>query len=103
MEYRFLITYTIKEDNTKALNAITSFLTKYGFEKDEDQSTYLSKGKKCSLKEIQDAFPGIKGFNRRGLYRMKQFYELYKDNPIVSSLVTQLSWTNHLLIMSGCK
>ena len=24
--------------------------------------------------EIQDAFPGIKGFNRRGLYRMKKFY-----------------------------
>lgn len=60
MEYRFLITYTIKEDNTKALNAITSFLTKYGFEKDEDQSTYLSKGKKCSLKEIQDALCGVK-------------------------------------------
>ena len=37
------------------------------------------------------------------LYRMKQFYELYKDNPIVSPVVTQLSWTNHLLIMSGCK
>lgn len=37
-------------------------------------------------KEIQDMFPGIKGFNRRGLYRMKQFYELYKDNPIVSPL-----------------
>lgn len=31
-------------------------------------------------KEIQSMFPGIKGFNRRGLYRMKQFYELYKDN-----------------------
>ncbi len=54
-------------------------------------------------KEIQEMFPGIKGFNRRGLYRMKQFYELYKDKPIVSPLVTQLSWTNHLLIMSGCK
>ena len=54
-------------------------------------------------KEIQEMFPGIKGFNRRGLYRMKQFYELYKDNEIVSPLVTQLSWTNHLLIMSGCK
>jgi len=24
---------------------------------------------------IQEAFPGIKGFNRRGLYRMKKFYE----------------------------
>ena len=23
---------------------------------------------------IQSQFPGIKGFNRRGLYRMKQFY-----------------------------
>lgn len=54
-------------------------------------------------KEIQVMFPGIKGFNRRGLYRMKQFYELYKDNPTVSPLVTQISWTNHLLIMSGCK
>lgn len=53
--------------------------------------------------EIQDAFPGIKGFNRRGLYRMKQFYETYKDNEFVSPLVTQISWTNHLLILSGCK
>ena len=50
-------------------------------------------------REIQETFPGIKGFNRRGLYRMKKFYETYKDNDIV----TQISWTNHLLIMSGCK
>ena len=34
---------------------------------------------------------------------MKQFYELYADNDIVSPLVTQLSWTNHLIIMSSCK
>ena len=54
-------------------------------------------------KEIQEMFPGIRGFNRRGLYRMKQFYELYRDNAIVSPLLTQLSWSNHLLIISGCK
>lgn len=54
-------------------------------------------------KGIQDAFPGIKGFNRRGLYRMKKFYETYKDNKTVTPLMTQISWTNHLLIMSGCK
>lgn len=54
-------------------------------------------------KGIQDAFPGIKGFNRRGLYRMKKFYETYKDNKAVAPLMTQISWTNHLLIMSGCK
>ncbi len=52
---------------------------------------------------IQRQFPGIKGFNRRGLYRMKQFYETYAGNEKVSALLTQLSWTNHLLIMSGSK
>ena len=47
--------------------------------------------------------PNIKGFNRRGLYRMKQFYETYKDDEFVTPLMTQISWTNHLLIMSGSK
>ena len=57
-----------------------------------------------SLSEyIKNRFPGIKGFNRRGLYRMKQFYETYADNEKVSPLVTQLSWTNHLKIMSASK
>ena len=48
-------------------------------------------------------YPQIKGFNRRGLYRMKQFYETYKDDEKVSPLVTQLSWTNHLKLLSACK
>ncbi|MFN4008165.1 MAG: YhcG family protein [Chitinophagaceae bacterium] len=90
---------------------------------------------------IQDNYPGLKGFNRRGLYRMKQFYETYsspefvttlmtqletyfaenKDNTkvsamqtqlnrldllkekLVSSLLTQISWTNHRLILSKTK
>ena len=52
---------------------------------------------------IAESNPTIKGFNRRGLYRMKQFYETYKDDEIVSTLLTQISWSNHLLIMSGAK
>ena len=52
---------------------------------------------------FSENYPDLKGFNRRGLYRMKQFYELYKDDEKVSPLVTQLSWTNHLKIMSGSK
>lgn len=48
-------------------------------------------------------YPDLKGFNRRGLYRMKQFYELYKDHEKVSTLLTQLNWSNHLKIMSACK
>ena len=46
-------------------------------------------------------YPTMRGFNKRGIYRMKQFYETYKDFPIVSPLVTQISWTNNLLILSG--
>lgn len=52
---------------------------------------------------FEENYLDLKGFNRRGLYRMKQFYELYKDNEKVSTLLTQLSWSNHLKIMSACK
>lgn len=52
---------------------------------------------------ISENCPGIKGFNRRGLYRMKQFFETYKDKEFVSTLLTQISWSNHLAIMSSTK
>ncbi|MFD2335095.1 YhcG family protein [Pedobacter mendelii] len=38
---------------------------------------------------ITEKQPLLKGFNRRGLYRMKQFYEVYSNEEIVSPLVTQ--------------
>jgi len=47
--------------------------------------------------------PDYKGFNRRNLYRMKQFYDAYEGNEIVSPLVTQIGWTHHLLILSKTK
>jgi predicted nuclease of restriction endonuclease-like (RecB) superfamily len=47
--------------------------------------------------------PDYKGFTRRNLYRMRQFYEAYSGNEIVSPLVTQLSWTHNLLILSKAK
>ena len=50
---------------------------------------------------MQREYPTMKGFNRRGIYRMKQFYETYKDYPNVSPLVTQISWTNNLIILSS--
>ena len=34
---------------------------------------------------------------------MKQFYETYKDNKIVTPLVRQLSWTNNILILGATK
>ncbi len=34
---------------------------------------------------------------------MKQFYETYCDNKKLSPLVREITWSNNLLIMSGCK
>ncbi|MCL2624168.1 MAG: DUF1016 N-terminal domain-containing protein [Planctomycetaceae bacterium] len=39
---------------------------------------------------IQKNQPDLKGFNRRGLYRMKQFYETYSSTAIKSSPMTRL-------------
>ena len=39
---------------------------------------------------IQKNYPELKGFNRRGLYRMKQFYETYASMKFVSPVVTQI-------------
>jgi hypothetical protein len=35
--------------------------------------------------------PDLRGFNKRGLYRVRQFDEIYKDDQIVSALLTPLS------------
>ena len=48
-------------------------------------------------------YPSIKGFTKRNIERMVQFYKTYKDDEIATPLVTQLSWTNNLLILSGSK
>ena len=34
---------------------------------------------------------------------MKQFYETYRDKEKLSPLVREISWSNNLLILSGCK
>ncbi len=52
---------------------------------------------------IQENHPGIRGFSRRGIFRMKQFYEAYNNFPKVSPLVAQISWTNNIIILSKCK
>lgn len=47
------------------------------------------------VRYIESELPGMKGFNRRGLYRMKQFYETYSNPQIVSTVVTQLQITEN--------
>lgn len=47
--------------------------------------------------------PGLRGFTRRNLFRMRQFYETYRREKKVSALLTQLPWTHHLLVMGQSK
>jgi predicted nuclease of restriction endonuclease-like (RecB) superfamily len=50
---------------------------------------------------LKSNHPELRGFNKRGLERMRQFYEIYKNDQIASAMLAQLSWANHLLIMSA--
>ena len=99
----------IENAKSRALKAVNAELITMYFEVGKYLSDLCSKTKFGDKvindveKYIKESNPTIKGFNRRGLYRMKQFYELYKDDEFVSPLVTQISWTNHLIIMSSCK
>jgi predicted nuclease of restriction endonuclease-like (RecB) superfamily len=47
--------------------------------------------------------PGLRGFTRRNLFRMRQFYEAYREDEKVTPLVTQLPWTHHLIILNQSK
>jgi len=44
--------------------------------------------------------PGIRGFSVQNLWRMKQFYETYRSDEKLSSLLRELSWTCNLMILS---
>jgi predicted nuclease of restriction endonuclease-like (RecB) superfamily len=47
--------------------------------------------------------PGLRGFTRPNLFRMRQFYETYGGDEKVSPLVRQLPWTHHMIILNQSK
>ncbi len=52
---------------------------------------------------IGNTEPDLKGFSDKNLWRMKQFYEAYKDFPELSTLLREISWSHNLSIFSRCK
>ena len=52
---------------------------------------------------IAQTQPGLRGFTRPNLFRMRQFYETYQGDAIVSALLRQLPWTHNLTILSQSK
>ncbi len=47
--------------------------------------------------------PGVRGFTRANLFRMRQFYAIYQGDIKVAALLRQLSWTHNLIIISKSK
>ena len=47
--------------------------------------------------------PGIRGYSAQNIWRMKQFYETYRDHKNLSTLLRENTWSNNLHIMSKAK
>ncbi|MBX8566177.1 PDDEXK nuclease domain-containing protein [Pseudomonas cichorii] len=47
--------------------------------------------------------PGLRGFTRSNLFRMRQFYEVYRAEEKVAALPRQLSWTHNQIILGQSK
>ena len=69
----------------------------------KEKSTYGDKISEKVAEFLKNNYPELKGFTKRNIERMVQFYNAYKDDEIAIPLITQLSWTNNLLILSGTK
>ncbi|MBT9310575.1 PDDEXK nuclease domain-containing protein [Leptothoe kymatousa] len=47
--------------------------------------------------------PGLRGFTRANLFRMRKLYATYHDDEKVAPLVRQLPWTHNLIIVNQSK
>lgn len=47
--------------------------------------------------------PGLRGFTRRNLFRMRQFHEAYRGDEKLSALTRELPWTHNLIILGQAK
>jgi predicted nuclease of restriction endonuclease-like (RecB) superfamily len=110
MNNRFTdIIQLIKSSRIKAIKAVNSELINLYWNIGEYISNKIEKSEwgDSVVTElaifIQTTEPEIKGFSDKNIWRMKQFYETYKDHPKLAPLVREISWTNNLLIFSRCK
>ena len=110
MDNRFSdIIQIIKKSRANAIKAVNSELINLYWNIGEHISLKVEQSEwgKSIVKELADFIhstePELKGFSDKNLWRMKQFYETYKDFPKLSSLLREISWTHNLTIFSRCK
>ena len=52
---------------------------------------------------IQSRQAGVRGFSPQNLWRMRQFFDAYREQPELSTLLRELSWSAHLHILAKTK
>jgi len=110
MDNRFTdIIQLIKQSRTNAIKAVNAELINLYWNIGEyinkkiEQSEWGDSVVKELAYFIQIQEPEIKGFSDKNIWRMKQFYETYKDFPKLSTLLREISWSHNLVIFSRCK
>lgn len=53
-------------------------------------------------KDLQAEFPGVAGYSRDNLWRMRKFYLMFKNNEKLAPLVQEISWTKIVVVMESC-
>ena len=98
----------IEQSKTRAIKAVNREMIEMYWQIGKYISEKTNGGwGKSVVKEFADflkqVYPSASGFSAQNIWRMKQFFETYKDNEKLSPLVREISWSNNLLIMAGCK
>ena len=52
---------------------------------------------------LKEKEPDLKGFSAQNLWRMKQFYETYRNHEKLSTLLRELPWSTHLHVLAKTK
>jgi len=52
---------------------------------------------------VQSKHLGIRGFSAQNIWRMRQFFDAYRDQPNLSTLLRELPWSSNLHILSRAK
>jgi len=53
--------------------------------------------------DLQKEFPGVKGFSASNLWYMRQLYVEYQKDTFLESLIREIGWTQHVLLIKKCK
>jgi predicted nuclease of restriction endonuclease-like (RecB) superfamily len=103
------IVHLIEQARTRAYQAVNTQLVDLYWKVGEYISRRIEADGwgKGTVKElsvyIQRRQPGIRGFSPQNLWRMRQFFDVYRGAPKLSALLRVLSWSANLHILTRAK